>query len=449
HAALPAQGLGELPAHHLLNGAFGDLSLTLVRHLTPGHCDCGHGLPASWPSPRVVLHPRAREYATCPFHNRKRSAAVSVGRVAAAPRGNPAGAGTRARSPQAPSRGVSMSGGFLRDDHLEFALHLHRRLAEAVPDGEVIWSPYSVACALGVLAAGARATTRTELTTLLGTDPAPLLAARARAVPASPDLAHRTVLWVSAAVPVHSSFRATVHDRPDSDVRTADFRTNPEGVRATVNADIADATRGMIRELLPQGAVTPDLRAILTNALWARARWTTPFEAHLTREGTFRTPRGPKRVPFMHRTGTMPYATARGWGMVTLHAHDELAVDVLLPPGTNAAAVPTAPLLTALHRRSASTSVELALPRFELTQPHQLVEVLAEAGVRTLFTASADLSGISTVPLYVDTVIHQARLRVDERGAEGAAATAAMMLLAGAMPPRRTIRFSVDRPFHI
>ncbi|MFO7283013.1 MAG: serpin family protein [Thermobifida fusca] len=342
-----------------------------------------------------------------------------------------------------------MSGGFLRDDHLEFALHLHRRLAEAVPDGEVIWSPYSVACALGVLAAGARATTRTELTTLLGTDPAPLLAALDRAVADSPDLASRTVLWVSADVPVHSSFRATVHDRPDSDVRTADFRTNPEGVRATVNADIADATRGMIRELLPQGAVTPDLRAILTNALWARARWTTPFEAHLTREGTFRTPRGPKRVPFMHRTGTMPYATARGWGMVTLHAHDELAVDVLLPPGTNAAAVPTAPLLTALHRRSASTSVELALPRFELTQPHRLVEVLAEAGVRTLFTASADLSGISTVPLYVDTVIHQARLRVDERGAEGAAATAAMMLLAGAMPPRRTIRFSVDRPFHI
>nr|1MTP_A Chain A, Serine Proteinase Inhibitor (SERPIN), Chain A [Thermobifida fusca] len=323
-----------------------------------------------------------------------------------------------------------MSGGFLRDDHLEFALHLHRRLAEAVPDGEVIWSPYSVACALGVLAAGARATTRTELTTLLGTDPAPLLAALDRAVTDSPDLASRTVLWVSADVPVRSSFRATMHDRPDSDVRTADFRTNPEGVRATVNADIADATRGMIRELLPQGAVTPDLRAILTNALWAKARWTTPFEAHLTREGTFRTPRGPKRVPFMHRTKTMPYATARGWRMVTLHAHDELAVDVLLPPGTNAAAVPTAPLLTALHRRSASTSVELALPRFELTQPHQLVEVLAEAGVRTLFTASADLSGISTVPLYVDTVIHQARLRVDERGAEGAAATAAMMLLA-------------------
>ncbi len=342
-----------------------------------------------------------------------------------------------------------MSAALLRRDHLAFALRLHRLLTGAAPDREVVWSPHSVACALGLLAAGARSTTRAELAALLGAAPADLLAALDRAAADSPDLASRTVLWVRSDVPVRSSFEAVLRDRPDSDVRTADFAGDPEGVRAAVNADVAAATRGMVRDLLTPQNVTPDLLSILVNALWVRARWVVPFEVHHTRDRTFHAPGGARRTALMHRTGEMPHAEAHGWRMVTLHAHDDIAVDVLLPPAASPAAEPDAALLAALHRDAASTRVELALPRFDLTHRQELTLVLVSSGVRTLFTDAADLSGVSPVPLRVDTVVHQARLRVDERGAEGAAATAVTMVLASAVSAPQPVRFVVDRPFHV
>lgn len=342
-----------------------------------------------------------------------------------------------------------MSAALLRRDHLAFALRLHRLLTGAAPDREVVWSPHSVACALGLLAAGARSTTRAELAELLGAAPDDLLAALDRAAADSPDLASRTVLWVRSDVPVRSSFEAVLRDRPDSDVRTADFASDPEGVRAAVNADVAAATRGMVRDLLTPQNVTPDLLSILVNALWVRARWVVPFEVHHTRDRTFHAPGGARRTALMHRTGEMPHAEAHGWRMVTLHAHDDIAVDVLLPPAASPAAEPDAALLAALHRDAASTRVELALPRFDLTHRQELTLVLVSSGVRTLFTDAADLSGVSPVPLRVDTVVHQARLRVDERGAEGAAATAVTMVLASAVSAPQPVRFVVDRPFHV
>lgn len=343
-----------------------------------------------------------------------------------------------------------MSAALLRRDHLAFALRLHRLLTGAAPDGDVVWSPHSVACALGLLAAGARSTTRAELTELLGAAPDDLLGALDRAAADSPDLASRTVLWVRPDVPVRSSFEAVLRDRPDSDVRTADFAGDPEGVRAAVNADVAAATRGMVRDLLTPENVTPDLLSVLVNALWVRARWVVPFEVHDTRDRTFHAPGGARRTALMHRTGDMPHAEAHGWRMVTLHAHDDVDVDVLLPPAASPAAEPPdAALLAALHRDAASTRVELALPRFDLTHRQELTPALVSSGVRTLFTDAADLSGVSPVPLRVDTVVHQARLRVDERGAEGAAATAVMMVLASAVSAPQPVRFVVDRPFHV
>src|SRR5690606_15181900 len=337
----------------------------------------------------------------------------------------------------------------LRRDHLAFALRLHRLLTGAAPDREVVRSPHSVACALVLLAAAARSTTRAEPDELLGAAPDELLAALDRAAAASPGMASRTVLWVRSDVPVRASFGAVLRDRPASDVRTADFAGDPEGVRAAVNADVAAATRGMVRDLLTPQNVTPDLLSILVNALWVRARWVVPFEVHHTRDRTFHAPGGARRTALMHRTGEMPHAAAHGWRMVTLHAHDDSAVDVLLPPAASPAAEPDAALLAALHRDAASTRVELALPRFDLTHRQELTLVLVSSGVRTLFTDAADLSGVSPVPLRVDTVVHQARLRVDERGAEGAAATAVTMVLASAVSAPQPVRFVVDRPFHV
>ncbi|GAA3758032.1 serpin B [Spinactinospora alkalitolerans] len=334
----------------------------------------------------------------------------------------------------------------LRPDHLAFALRLHGELT-ASGAADLVWSPYSVACAMGLVASGAAGGTRAELTRLLGSDLDAHLAALDDAVAAGPELATGTGLWVREDLPIEADFEARLRTRPDSAVHAADFEGDPEGVRRTVNAEIAKVTRGLIDELLAPGDVHPRVQALLANALWVRLRWQEPFKVAETAEHPFHAPSGTRRTPMMHRRGQLPYARRRGWQMVTLAGDHDLALDVLLPDDAARPAALEPATLSALHRAASSTDVELTLPRFELTHRSELSSVLAGTGVRTVFTDQADLSGISTRPLRVDEVIHQARLRVDEEGAEGAAATAVVMRLA-AFVPQKPVVFTADRPFH-
>ena len=70
-------------------------------------------------------------------------------------------------------------------------------------------------------------------------------------------------------------------------------------------------------------------------------------------------------------------------------------------------------------------------------------EVLAALGMPTAFGPHADFTGMIESPgVFLSRVIHEAFVRVDERGAEAAAATA-VIGKRGALPPP----FRADHPF--
>ncbi len=332
----------------------------------------------------------------------------------------------------------------LRPDHLDFALRLHAQLTRSASEG-LVWSPYSVACALALVATGARGTTRDELTALLGSDLRGHLAALDDAVTSGPELATSTELWIHHDLRPRSEFASTVRERPGSGLHTADFVADPDGARRAINEAVAATTRGLITELLAPGTVQPSTLAVLVNALWVRLRWHQPFDTAKTTRQRFHAPGGVRRVAMMRRQGRIGYAQARGWRMVTLPGENDLAFDVLLPDEHNSDEL-GASTLGELRGATATRDVALALPRFEITHSEPLHSTLPQLGVRTCFTARADLTGIAEGPLAIDQVIHQARLRVDEKGAEGAAATAVTMTKA-ALTRERPVTFTVDRPF--
>ncbi|MBB4932198.1 serpin B [Lipingzhangella halophila] len=333
----------------------------------------------------------------------------------------------------------------LRSDHLGFALRLHDQLTRSGRSG-LVWSPYSVACALGLVAAGAGGTTRAELTALLGTDLRAHLATLDDAVAEGPELATSTGLWVREDLQVRPEFEADLRARRGSGVYTADFPGDPDGARRTINDEVGKLTRGLISELLPPGTVQTTTQALLVNALWVRLQWQERFDPKKTTKESFRSPTGTRRVPTMHRRGRLGYAEARGWRMATLPGDHDLALDILLPDDERTAAELEPQTLTELLRAGSTRDVALALPRFELAHSELLSGPLAQAGVRTCFTPQADLSGIAERPLLIDEVVHRARLRVDEKGAEGAAATGVVMRTA-ALKPDRPVTFHADRPF--
>ncbi|KOX10202.1 serpin family protein [Nocardiopsis sp. NRRL B-16309] len=334
-----------------------------------------------------------------------------------------------------------------RTDHLEFAAALDRALTRE--GASHVWSPHSVGTVLGLLATAAAARTREELVGLLGEDVPGQLRALDEAVAGATglDLATLNGLYVPDDLPVRADFADQVNARSGAEVESAGFRDDPDGVRERINAKVSDVTRGLIPRLLPFGSVRPDTRLLLVNALWVKMVWSEPFRASATRERTFHAPGGRRRVATMHRTGRMPYAAAAGWSMVSLEGEHDLALDVLLPDTRPPDLPPvTAEALAALYRGLRPAEVDLALPRFAVDTDSALLGPLAELGVAELATDAARFDGISEEPLRVDALLHQAVLRVDEKGAEGAAATAAVMVMAAAVPTA-PVRFTVDRPF--
>ncbi len=351
---------------------------------------------------------------------------------------------------------------------LRFALALHARIAGPA---SFAWSPYSVAAALGLTAAGARGRTRDELAELLTPDgdldglAAALAAGGALGPPASaapakiaggsgPEaaLAVANTLWTDLTLPLSPAYRDLVKSWPGGSARGIDFRGAAEVARQEINADVERSTRGLITDLLAPGAISGDTGAVIVNALWLRASWSKPFERSETRPQPFRTPGGEVEVPTMRTTSQLPYAARDGWTVVTVPAGGGVLADVLLPDGdlTTAEAALDADRLAGLLAATKPTEVALELPRVKVRGQAALADPLAELGARLLFTADADLSGITDgeEPLAVDAVVHKAVLTLDEAGLEGAAATAVMMTrLAAVVTPPRPVPVRVDRPF--
>jgi serpin B len=328
----------------------------------------------------------------------------------------------------------------------EFALALHRQLPAV---GNLCWSPYSVAAALALAAAGARGRTRDELAAALapGGDLAGL--GRVLADSGSPTDAEAAVanrLWLDLHLRFREEFQRAALGMPGGAVYPADFRSDPEGSRHKINEDVEQVTRGLIRDLIGEGMITPETAAVIVNALYLKVGWLNAFAEAATAPARFQAPSGAREVPTMRQQESFGYAAAGGWRMVSLPTAGTVVVDVLLPDAPDA--VPTPALLAELQRAARPTKVDLAMPRFRVEAAAVLNGPLEQLGVVAAFSpAAADFSGISeTERTFIDLVVHKAVLRVDEQGFEGAAATAVVMRMVS-MDMSSPVPFHVDRPF--
>lgn len=344
-----------------------------------------------------------------------------------------------------------------RDRHLAFAL----ALLDAVPAGateNVVISPWSVSSALGVLAPGCDALARAELLAALAagegaTDDLHVagLAADAAAVVAERGwsgeaaLAVANTLWVDEGRTPVPAFVAALERWPGAGLRFAPIATDPGGARREINADVADTTRDLIPEILPEGGLTPDDRAVIVNAVYLFAPWLAPFAVEQTADAPFHHPSGTSDVPTMHAIREAPYARAAGCRYVALPLDRGFEVEIALPDEPEA--LPSVTTIRRLRGDAVDHDVDLHLPRLRAGRATSLDDPLLELGVRRIFGLPPCVDGVvAEERLRIAGAYHAAILRMDEAGFEGAAATA---LVARGVAYRRLPRavMRVDRPF--
>lgn len=337
------------------------------------------------------------------------------------------------------------------DSHLRFALALHQGVGAG--GGDSCFSPYSVASALTLGLRAARGETADELRNLLGEDQAELLKA-ATELPAAtgaepPEIGVSNTLWAWDELPLEDSFKTELAGWPGASIESAPFHTDPEVARALINEDVREATHDLIPELLPPGSVDAETVAVLVNALYLKASWNHPFPEQ--DDLRFKAPSGERQVPAMRQQERMGYARRDGWQVVQLGAAGGVCATILLPDAARdlgeAEAQLDAPALAELLDEVHFAQVRLTLPKVALDVQSPLKPLLRNLGVQRLFTPGAELTGISPDPrLYVQDVLHQAVLKLDENGLEGAAATAMTFALMSASISE-PVAVEVDRPF--
>jgi len=241
-----------------------------------------------------------------------------------------------------------------------------------------------------------------------------------------------------------------------------DFRHATEAARSHINAWVEQQTEQRIRDLIPRGALNPDTRLALVNAIYFLGDWQEPFAREATRpEGFHRTADDSHDVATMHRKGFMRYAQRDGYRALELPYRGEtMSMLLLLPDAVDGLGGLEQSLdaarLDATVRALQGQQVNLSLPRFEI-DPSAAIPLgpsLRKLGMNLPFDPlQADFSGIANPPdpgdrLFLSEVFHKAFVKVDEKGTEAAAATAAIMARAAAViRPVQVAEFRADHPF--
>lgn len=346
-----------------------------------------------------------------------------------------------------------------------FAFDLYQALRDE--GGNLFCSPHSISLALAMTYAGARGETARQMADALH-----FTLPQDRLHPAfnqlDLELARRgegalgkteqgfqlnivNALWGQTGYAFLPGFLDLLAENYGAGLFLLDFSAAPEPSRVTINDWVSERTENRVEELIPPGIINPLTRLVLTNAIYFNAAWQNPFDPRQTHDGPFNLLDGGQRtVPMMHQTASFGYAEGRGYRAVELpYDGRELSMVIVLPDAgrfESFDATLDAAQMDAIVDALTYTDVALTMPRFEIQADFSLERVLTAMGMVDAFSAAADLSGIDgTQELFIEEVLHQAYVSVDEAGTEAAAATAVVVQRKGAV--LTPIEVTVDRPF--
>lgn len=215
-----------------------------------------------------------------------------------------------------------------------------------------------------------------------------------------------------------------------------------------INKWVSESTRGLIPTIVDEDVVQ-DQRLILANTVYLKADWARPFLPELTRDDQFTTSDNRSvTVPFMRDREPVGrrFVQLEDADAVELpYEGDELAMWLIVPHDpTGLEAVEEsfdAELLTGLQDNPQTGLVDLTMPKWEQTlPPTDLFEWLCPQG----FCAGARFDSIAP-GIFITSALHGAKVIVDEKGTEAAAATT--MGFNESMPPEPDLTIVADHPF--
>ncbi len=342
----------------------------------------------------------------------------------------------------------------------KFAFDLYADLNQS--EGEnMFYSPYSISSALAMTYEGAQGQTAEEMKSVFNFPEPEELRPNFAAVYNQINASHRdyelktgNALWTQHNYPFLAEYLKKVEDYYGGKAANLDFVQETEKSRQTINSFIAEQTNEKIKDLIPQGFLDSTTRLVLTNAIYFKGDWEEQFDKKDTQEQDFKISSSTVvKTPMMllkPEETEFNYANLPDLQILELpYQGEKISMFVLLPQEDLTQIEPslTWEQFKQWQSQMQKTKMDLIyLPKFKLETKYFLKENLINLGMSAAFNSQlADFSLMTGAKdLFIDFVIHQAFVEVDEKGTEAAAATAVGMKLTAMLPQNI---FKADHPF--
>jgi serine protease inhibitor len=343
-----------------------------------------------------------------------------------------------------------------------FALSLYQKLSSA--EGNLFLSPFSISTALAMTFAGARGNTAREMAAALhfsmeGEELHSAFAGLERNLldaggKGGVRLKVANALWPQQGYPFLPEYLALLERYYGTTATPVDYARATEQARQTINRWVERETEEKIKDLIPPGVLDPLTRLVLTNGIYFKGDWASPFKKGATHEAPFHGTQGSSiKVPMMTEQHRFKYGERDDLQILELpYAGQELSFVVLLPRRVDGLRelerALTAEGLADWTGGLREQEVVVFLPKFKLISQFRVDAALKALGMVDAFSpGKADFAGMDGKPhwLYIGAVLHKAFVGVNEEGTEAAAATGVVVGLTSArvQPPT----FCADRPF--
>jgi len=322
----------------------------------------------------------------------------------------------------------------------QFAFDLYSKFNES-EEGNVFYSPYSIFSALAMTYEGAKGQTAEEMKSI-------------NQGSKSYELRTGNALWGQIDFPFLEDYINRVGTYYGGKIANVDFVNETEKTRETINSFIEEQTNDKIKDIIPLGYLDALTRLVLSNAIYFKGEWEWEFDKSDTEEKNFTiTPENVVKTPMMQMNPDnviFNYANLTDLQILELpYKGDKISMLILLPTANLSVIEPslTAEKLEEYKNKMQETELDnVYLPKFEFDTKYFMKDTLISLGMPTAFSGSANFSGMTLAEqLFIDEVIHQAYIKVDEEGTEAAAATVVITKFTS-MPAPKPV-FNADHPF--
>ncbi|XP_073466407.1 serine protease inhibitor A6-like [Aquarana catesbeiana] len=327
----------------------------------------------------------------------------------------------------------------------EFAFNFFKHLASVSSQGKnsppknIVLSPFSISSAFSMLLLGAQSKTHQEI--LEGLSLNIKNSTESELHQAYSTLLHLlnepksslqvdigNALFVQQTLTLLKCFEDDLKNLYHAEIRKTNFN-DPQEATKEVNEYVKNKTEGKIKELVKE--FPADTKLALVNYVLFKGKWQETFNAAFTSTRKFKVDKNTTvDVPMMRRTGqyNIYRDTKLPCTVVELPYKDNASMIIAMANPGKIHVVEQGLSAETIQRWRTSwrkTTIELSVPKFNITSKINLKDELPKVGIRTPFTDEANFSGIThNLKLKVGSAVHQAVINVDEEGTVAAAATA-------------------------